>query len=246
MRSLKHISREEFEKLESYVMGTMDSSKIGLFEAELETNAELKNQLQEVRAMIIGIESAVLKDKLNEFHEELNPVRKLKSAPANSKRILKWAVAAIFVTAIGLLWMMNSGSANEKLFAEHFKPDPGLPTTMSSGSNFSFYDGMVDYKRGDYSSAIQKWENLMALEQDPSDTLNYFLGVAYLANKNATNAIPYLKATLKQDQSMFQRESYFYLALAFLKQNDTESAKYYLELSDHKASGEILSKLSNH
>jgi tetratricopeptide (TPR) repeat protein len=244
MRSLKNISQEEFEKLESYAMGTMDSSNTDLFEAELETNSELKNQLQEVRALIIGIESAVLKDKLNDFHEELNPVHNLVSSPVNSRRILKWAAAAIFIVAVGFLWMLNSGSENEKLFAKHFKPDPGLPTTMSSNSNFSFYDGMVDYKRGDYTSAIQKWEDLVATEQSPSDTLNYFLGVAYLANKNAPNAIHYLEATLQQDKSMFQKETYFYLGLAFLKQNEMESAKHYLGLSGLEASEAILSKLS--
>ena len=115
---------------------------------------------------------------------------------------------------------------------------------MSSNNNFEFYDAMVSYKQGDYTTAINKWEKL--LQAKPSnDTLNYFIGVAHLANKNEVEAIPFLNVVTNYSNSAFLNESYYYLGLAYLKNNNVKLAKKNLNFSTVDNSKLILSKLND-
>src|SRR5690606_23244373 len=107
---------------------------------------------------------------------------------------------------------------NQKLYAEFFVPDPGLPTTMSSTNNYTFFDAMVNYKQGDYKTAIKKWETLEAANTE-NDTLIYFLGVAHLAKGNTEDAISYLEKSKDFKDSVFKNDAYYYLGMAHLKNN---------------------------
>lgn len=245
MNTSEHISQEFWERSERYLNEEMETAERSEFEAQLELDPELKKQFKEVENSILGIESAILKSKLDKFHEDLNPVRPLNPPGRKKFTPWTWSIAAVLVVALGLFGLLNTGNQNDKLFVKHFSPDPGLPTTMSTSINYEFFDAMVDYKQGDYNRAIQKWESLVNDVSVTNDTLNYFLGVAYLAEKDESKAIPYLEATIKTQGSIFQNECYYYLGLAYLKKDDIETATKYFRRSENVASKAILAELNN-
>ena len=113
------------------------------------------------------------------------------------------------------------------MFLEYFSPDPGLPTVMGNNDNYPFYEAMVDYKEGNYDVAIKKWRGLLVSKPN-NDTLNYFLGVAHLANDDSKSAIPYLEK-IDVSESFFGKDAKHYLGLAHLKSGDIEKAKALLE-----------------
>ena len=115
---------------------------------------------------------------------------------------------------------------------------------MSSNTNFEFYDAMVNYKQGDYKVAIKKWTALLE-NNAVNDTLNYFLGMAYLANKNEKVAIPLFKTVTKNRNSYFKNDAYYYLGLAYLKSGNVQLAKKNLTFSTLDNSKSLLSELSN-
>lgn len=223
----KNISEENFNRIDRYLGDLMPKEERISFEKELKTTPSLQFALEELKELEEGVERALLKQKLNDFHAELpaedNAVKRLEQS-TRSNRSVWYAVAAVFVIAMGVLWVYSSEPTNEKLFAKYFTPDPGLPTVMSTSSNYDFYDAMVDYKRENYSIAIQKWTSLQAIKPN-NDTLNYFLGVAQLANKNEAAAMMYLKKVSDNSQNVFYAETNFYLGLAQLQANDIEAAK---------------------
>jgi len=244
MRSLENILQEQFETIERYLHGDMTVSETEQFEAELKVNDTLKQQLEAIRNLVAGVETAVLKEKLDVFHAELSPAHKIEPVDGRSFGILKWSVAAVVVATLGIFWMLNTGNSNKQLFATHFTPDPGLPTTMGTTDNYEFYDGMVNYKQGEYNTAIKKWKPLLASNQK-NDTLQYFIGVAFLADGNENDAIQYLQTLWENRQHSFKNETAYYLGLAYLKADKVEDAIKYLTFSEAEGAKQLLSEIKN-
>ena len=101
---------------------------------------------------------------------------------------------------------------------------------------------MVNYKQGDYKSAISKWTALEQKSPD-NDTLQYFLGVAHLAENNTQKAIPYLNKTVNNTKSVFFEDATFYLGLAYLKEDNIRLAKETLAKSKSKKNKTVLDAL---
>ncbi|WP_298554857.1 tetratricopeptide repeat protein [uncultured Algibacter sp.] len=244
MKDNSEISQELLEIIERYINGSMTIQELKDFNQLLELDKEFKTKVKDVETMLKGIEAQTLKEQLDEFHEAI-PQTIIKKPIRGKVRFLnfsKIAVAAALVLAIGGIWFFSSPK-NEKLYTNYFKPDPGLPTTMGSTNNFAFYDAMVNYKHGDYNIAIDKWKVLQEKKPE-NDTLNYFLGVAHLANKNINDAIPFLERSIEaEDGFIFLDEAYLYLGLAYLKEGNVELAKKHLDLSETDTAKAIIAKL---
>ncbi|MAM27593.1 MAG: hypothetical protein CMC13_01085 [Flavobacteriaceae bacterium] len=230
---------------ERYLGNRMDLAEKAAFEEKLAEDPILSQQFDEHKKLILGIESAVLKENLDEYHATVENDSGVKTLSDKKTSPYLWlGIAASIVVVLGLFLFFDKNDDNDALFATHFVPDPGLPTTMGTSENYTFYEGMVDYKREDYKTAITKWESLYA-EKPENDTLNYFLGVAELANKNAANAITYLEKVAPVNESMFQEEIFHYLGLANLKAGNMEQAKQNFQKSKKPESAIILSELNN-
>ncbi len=243
---LQHISQEEFEQIEKYLNGNLESTELQNFEHKLKNDADFKTRFEDIKIVFSGIETQTLKEQLDIFHKEIgknstNPeTNHIKVHSLNWKRLL---VAAALIIAAGSFWYLN-GNYNERLYTKYFTPDPGLPTTMSSTDNYEFYDAMVNYKQGDYKTAISKWETLQKSKPN-NDTLNYFIGVAHLANKNENNAILFLEEVTKDSNFTLVNETYYYLGMAYLIAGDLDKAKASLQNSTIDNSKALLSELND-
>ncbi len=174
------ITQHELETIERYLDNEMSASEQEDFIRSISEEPRFQQKINEVRALRDGIETASLKETLDDFHKEIPLAHsKVVHKPniierPRRNRTVYLAVAAVAIVLIGLWQFLASGDGTEALYAEHFTPDPGLPTTMSTSDEYSFYDGMVDYKMGDYATAITKWELLLP-NKPTNDTLHYFL-----------------------------------------------------------------------
>lgn len=224
----------------------MSSEEKLAFEIQLEENPQLRKQVDDTQLLISSIRKAALKKRLNEVHEDLisNPSNPNKSSKVLRLNFRTLSIAASILILIGGFWFFNQQPNNEKLFDKYFEPDRGLATVMSTTNNYEFEDAMVDYKVGKYDLAIKKWEKLLPLKP-ANDTLNYFLGVAHLANKNEAKAVQFLEKMIETENGSFTDDSYYYLGLAQLKLNNIKAAKEYLEKSNSPKSKEIISELRN-
>lgn len=245
MEDNNNISQELLETIERYINGYMAQQELNDFNQLLELDDAFKAKVEDIKTMLLGIEVQALKEKLDDFHKEI-PKTLTQTTNDNKVRFLnfnKIAVAAAIIVAVGSIWFFNN-SPNEKLYAKYFKPDPGLPTTMSTTDDFDFYDAMVNYKHGDYSLAIDKW-NTLSKKRPTNDTLNYFLGVAHLANKNEIEAIPFLEKTVKNKDFALINDAYHYLGLSYLKDGNIKLAKKYFSLSNNDVSKELVMEITD-
>ena len=205
---------------------------------------DAKIKVEDVRTMLEGSKSKGLKESPNAFHEEIKQTV-VKDEPNKKAKFInssKIALAAAIVLAFGSIWFFNT-SKNEILFTKFFQPATGIPIAISSNNNLDFYDAMENYNQGDYVVAINKWRILQERKPD-NDTLKYFLGVAYLANKNNNDAIPFLERSIETDDDfVFLDNAYLYLGLAYLKEGNIELAKKNLNKSEMEIAKEVLSEL---
>lgn len=248
MEEQNPITQELLETIERYLNQSMSDSEYQSFTSQLQNSPGLQQQVKDVELLLSGIESAALQEKMNHFHEAVPSEEKeeqpISLLPNKRRKFISYGVAASLILALGLFWIFGQQSNSEKLFAKHFRPDPGLPTTMDTSNNFDFYDAMVNYKQGDYGVAIEKWEEL-ASKVSISDTLQYFIGVAHLAEGNENKAINLLKSVSENNESVFTKEAQYYLGLSYLKADQVNDAKKMFTFSNTESAREVLSELNN-
>jgi tetratricopeptide (TPR) repeat protein len=220
------MNQKQFEEIEQYLTGRMKSEERAAFEKRLASDASLKKEVETYKFLIDGVQEKALREEMETFHREVEQKNSASNPPVRRLGgFARVALAASVIVLFGIgFWMIRSQvSSDTRLFNEHFLPDPGLMTPMSTTSNYEFFRGMVDYKQEKYKAAILRWESL--LKQKPeNDTLTYYLGVAWLAEGDASKAIYYLEKPFIQ-QSIFGSDRNFYLGLAYLKNNQPEKAK---------------------
>ena len=234
-------NQETQELIDSFLLGRLDNEALAEFNERMNIYPDFRSTVEKQTAIMKGVEELGLKNSLERFHSEIviEPEKKWNTP--------SWfALAASIVLLIGIsTWaIFKIGHSSDKVFSAHFKPDPGLPTTMGSSSDYEFYYGMVSYKRKEYGDAILRWEPLYAASPE-NDTLVYFLGVANLANGNARQAKKYLQLAGKKTESVFYEDIQYYLALSFLKENRIEEAKTTLENSESPKSSALLNALDS-
>jgi cytochrome c-type biogenesis protein CcmH/NrfG len=240
MNNYLNISEETFDRIDRFLNDELSDAEKEQFLDELSRDEGLRIRLEEMNALRNAVEASVLKQKMDDYHSVFDKEPKKLQPKGFSFQWHHLLAAAIFIVAVGSYWL--TAGNEERLFDAYFTPDPGLATPMSTNNNYEFYRGMVSYKQGHYNEAIERWELLLDSKPE-SDTLNYFVGVAYLADKDESKAIDYLKMVADKDDFVFNNEAAFYLALAYLKANDKDKAVGWLKKSGNKHSEEILNQI---
>lgn len=234
----EQIDQPLFEQIEAYLLNTMDASERRQFETAMSDDVQLRNEVNLQRKLVATVQTAFPVDTaFRHIHIQDS------STPAR-KMVFKWWMAAAAILLIAAVWFYQSTTLTpDKLFARYFYTDPGLPVAMSSTSEYSFYDGMVSYKEGNYDKAIEIWSRL---KQDglPTDTLQYFLGVASLNKNDYTSALQYLLPLTENKTGEWHDKAIWYLALTYLKTNNIPEALIRLkELPDDRQAQALLKEL---
>lgn len=211
-----------FERIEAYLNQYMNAEERLAFERELDADELLRNEVALQRRLVAAAEV---------FSHPVASTASIESAPVASVRKIRswmWYAASVAVVLL-VVWVYNrKAQTADKLFADYFIPDTGLPVVMSGGeADYDFYDGMVSYKEEDYNRAIVIWKELYK-KQASNDTLRYYMGVAYL-NSNNPEAIPHLLAVAENEESSWKTKATWYLALAYLKEGRNDEAVVWLD-----------------
>lgn len=244
------ISEETYQQIERYLQDALSDEELIDFERKLVEDTEFNAVTEQMRSILIGIESVALKEQMNEFHKELKgnqqqegvvdlyPKSKDSNQPS-SNRFWQYAAAVVAILLVGS-WWFSRPTKSERIFSQYFIPDPGLPTTMGTEDDYDFLNGMVSYKQGEYDRAIELWEPLKASRA--SDTLSYFLGISYLAQGELEAADTNLTEVANITDSAFNKEAMYYLGLKYLSEDKPERAREYLRLSGDPRAEQILSE----
>ena len=224
----EHIDQQLFEQVEAYLLNTMDASERFQFEKAMADDVQLRNEVNLQRKLVAVAQTVSFGDKAVQHitaKESIAPVKRMS---------LKWwyAAAAILLIAAATWFYQSIAVTPDILFAGYFHADPGMPVAMSSTGEYSFYDGMVSYKEGNYDRAIEIWTGLKE-KGLPAGTLQYYLGVASLNKNDFKSATQYLLPVAENKVGEWHDKAVWYLALAYVKSNHlTEAIKWLHQLPD--------------
>lgn len=226
------LRQDAFEELEAYVLGTMDADQRHRFEQRLAKDAELRNELELERENIRAVEMAGVERTLLD----------IRATHAGSTGGGTWwggwmkYAAAVALLLGGVAWWMARPPMEQRVFAQYFQPDPGLPVPMSAVNDPEFQDAMVAYKLEDYPEAVAKWDALLHAEPG-NDTLQYYIASAQLAQGRAAEAIPLFRQVIANPVSGFRAKARWFLFLAYLQTGD-RAAMHAMEMADDPVYGE--------
>jgi tetratricopeptide (TPR) repeat protein len=148
------------------------------------------------------------------------------------RRIIMLGIAASFIGLLGFAAYNNLYAPQriEKLFAQNFKPADNFTSTVrgeNSVSNPLLEKAEKAYNELDYPNAILYYKQL--LNKDPNqDKYILFLGVSYLADNQTEQAIRLFNNSPYKN-SMYAEDINWYLALAYIKKGDTQTAAILLQ-----------------
>ncbi|GAA4403092.1 hypothetical protein GCM10023187_18830 [Nibrella viscosa] len=235
------LSDELLEQINAYLSGRMAVAEKDRFETQLRQDADLRREVASQREIKEGIAMIAQKQRFRQLHADLekrglltetdNSVLKNDNiaAPAEETKVISfparqsvfranwtyWAAAATIVLVVGLGWMFfrdQSGgqqvARNEQLFnsvfATDLKPAPILPTDP---------------------------DRVAAPEITPAtlqDSVRLQEAVTALRQGRTQAAIQRLRPMVQRAPGHWQASAQWYLALAYLKNNQPEQARQTL------------------
>ena len=219
-----------FEKIERYLQGMLTPAERERFETEMKEDAALREEVALHKQLMSSIETESVRQLLEQIHEG-NFERETPVVSIRHRRSYTFIAVAASLALLILSgwWYINSQvSQPASLYAAYFSPAAGLPTTLSYTNDARFSEGMISYKLGAYAEAREWWQPL--LQADPAnDTLNFYMGVAALADEQTDGAINYLSKVVEENNSIYYADARWYLALAYLLDENKEKVKTILQ-----------------
>lgn len=213
----------------------------------LKTDPEFKERFEFEK----DVRSALISEKKEKLRSTFRNVEKNQpKAESNNSNLTKYLIAASIAILLGFLGFnyFNAPITNEKLFAQNFEPYRNIiePVTRANGTKTEKQKAFEDYENGAYKIAIASFEKLY--ESTGETYYLFYIANAEMAEKNTTAAIKTLE-THQRYKDEFSEKSQWYLALAYLSNNETEKAKTLLktilenETYNYKKARELLKNL---
>lgn len=211
------------ERIDAYLKGNMSKEAHKAFEEQMKADSELAQAVEWIRKQEDLIPLALMQQELDQIHDKITG----KTQP----KPWIWAVAAsiVFIVGIALWWIMNSNSRMaQDLYAEFYRPDPGLPTLMGASEDQKLAEAMTYYREGNYEESSNRLKELTD-QNIKSDTVLTYLGLSYLGEEKPEEAISTWLEIDEFTDIVLARKVQWYIAMAYLKENQLELAKEQLK-----------------
>ncbi len=135
-------------------------------------------------------------------------------------------ILLVAVATISYL-MLSEPTASEVLFAEYFSPYPSIKPEIRqpvATSEDPLEAALSAYDRNKSSATMRLFEKVLA-EGTENITAQFFLGNLYLSHKEPESAIESFKKVVTAEANEFTTSANWYLALAYLLNNDLSECR---------------------
>lgn len=229
--------KEKYTLIEKYLAEEMQGEELEKFETQLQTDGELKEELslhRQVAETLRGEKIHQLRSVLNNVDENWEAPSKKESAKVvqfNFRRILTIA-AAVSLLIVAYQWFSNSDLSSEELYAANFETYPMLLNQRSVDENTAdliiYNNAITFYSKGQNQEALAAFEELIQAQPE-NITYQFYQANLLLSEDKSREAIPIFQKILAGDYPLFEEQTRWYLALAFLENDEKENAKALLE-----------------
>jgi len=232
---------KNFDLIDRYFDSSLTPKEQLLFNDLLQNDLDFKNEFvfrKDLKKVIAVNQQEVLKSTLGQFEEKIQQSSKFMILPK------KWFVAAsiILVASLGAYSIKSIYyPSNQAVFETFYQPCRNTiqPTVRGDNPNTIEYRAFVAYEAHNYHKAINLFNSVKNADEA---YINFYKGLSYLELDKIKEAIeillPIAKANgLEGKSANFNDKAAWYLALAYLKNNDKEKSKSELSLITQKPKG---------
>lgn len=216
------MNREEL--IQAYVSNKLGKEEKAEFDRLFENDPEFRKEVEfhkDLKAVFADLERKRIKTKLQNFESELKTGSQKSYAP--------WLVAAsiLVLVGIGILTMFNNPANSDQLYMAYFEPYENVVQPITRGQSIESMktEVFISYEKKAYKKAAAGFQQLYETTGE-----SYYLlyqANALMADGQPQKAVPLLKQHLAAKDA-FAEKSRWYLALAYLKTNETKKAKIVL------------------
>ncbi|OIQ21276.1 hypothetical protein [Lacinutrix sp. MedPE-SW] len=213
-----------------YFSNSLSKTETEQFKKLLETDAEFKAQFEfenNLKRVIKHKENSELKAKLRDFETEIvTRDNKQKSKSFN------WRIAASIIILLGVSWFGYQsffGVNYEDLYNANYQEYPNTEYAITRSDTIDSPErrAFVAYEAQDFENAITLFENLPVAVKKPYHI--FYKAQAYLKIGDIEKSKAIFKSIITEGKP-FKAESYWYLAMIALKEEDKNEALKYLKI----------------
>lgn len=220
--------------IDRYFDNSLTPKEQFLFNELLENDEEFKNEFifqKDLKKVVALSQREELKSTLQQFEKEVKPNSKWGMLPK------KWLAAASISIVVTLgVWSLKSSyfPSNEAIYTEYFQPCRNTiqPIVRGESLNTIEYKAFAAYESRDYHKAINLFNSV---NNHQEAYINYYKALSFLALDKAPEAIDLLlpianSHNLKGKSENFNTKAEWYLALAYIKNEENKKAVTQLNL----------------
>lgn len=242
---------DQLDQIEKYLSGELSKEAAESFEKQMKENDELRNQVENHRRFIKGLElgfNRELKAQLQQEEQRLatQDTEVKKRFPLQYFIGIAAAVALILVS----VFILRTPSVNtDELFAAYYQPYPNIESPLSRDDNVE-ENAYTYYERGLYEKALNLFSQ--HISENPADPAPFFYsGICHLELGEAEKAAHLFQLVRAMEKNNYSKAAIWYEALASLKSdNKTRAVEILTGLSGGddtyaKRSAELMDKLKH-
>ena len=216
-------SNLDFDQVKRYLSGEMNEEEKKRFEDIINNDPELARQVDLDRVLLEGVQlhyRGQLKDKLKGLDRH-----GLQTASPSFPifRALAIAAGVALNMVVGFL-VFDSKPDSQELYTTYFKPYYNVVNNIERGETVVGEDDPYRlYESGEYQRANELFEKLLPTESG-NNQLIFYNGLSYLNSGFTSKAIDNLSQVAGKEDFLLSGTAYWYLGLAYLKENRIEEA----------------------
>jgi len=233
------------ERIELYIRGELEPNALKDFEQQLAEDETLKQDVSLTKDVLDALDNVqseqLLSEKLSalgdKYLTETEPTTVNKKSNKNRNIII---IALLIIAAIVsiFIWQKPVEPKAEQIFANYYEPYSSNTSTRGDDANEDYLKAIEAYDNENYSAAIATLTQRVAKYPDEI-TSQLLLGNSYLnvSPPQTPKAIVLFKNITERETNIYITTANWYLALAYLQNNQQNEAKAIFEDLSQNASG---------
>ena len=219
----------DIELIDAFLRDELTSKSQKEFDERMK-DVDFKEKLEYLKDLLVASNSVERESRKswldleeNKITSELRPKK-----PKESPRKWLWGLAGMIVVIITIIifnHLLNKRNDPKTLFAHHFEAYPNVINPVKMGPDRTGDDPYQLYEQELYADAIQIFSN----ESSPSDTVQFYLGLAHLFSGNESSALSIFNALQNDTSSRFSDAIEWYRAGIMIRMDNNDEAILILD-----------------
>ncbi len=222
-----------FEMIEKYIDGELTGKELFNFKDLLSTDNDIKrdyNLSMEINNSIIEDDVMALRETMDYMYAEESEVKRI--PPVFTKRRFYYAAAsaALLIATGGLVQRLARPDLdNNAVFEKYYAPYDVTVTYRSGNTEVDrlWLNALECYEEKDFEHALILFEEVLVTRENDL-AVSLYSGISYIEEEKYQKATKSFNNIISHNDNLFIEQAKWYLAMCYLKTENTVKAKNVL------------------